>query len=94
MALTLIVAYDVTSDRRRAKLAGLLQAWGDRLQYSVFVCVLDESHLGALESEIKRIIDPDTDSVALVRQCAACWKAIGAMGQREIPEGATYWASF
>ena len=37
MAVTLLVAYDITVDNRRARLAALLQSWGDRIQYSVFV---------------------------------------------------------
>ncbi|MFI8774620.1 CRISPR-associated endonuclease Cas2 [Gordonia sp. NPDC062954] len=40
MAVTILVAYDITEDRRRARLAALLQAWGDRIQYSVFICHL------------------------------------------------------
>ncbi|NLI18441.1 MAG: CRISPR-associated endonuclease Cas2, partial [Actinomycetales bacterium] len=40
MALTMVVSYDVTRDDRRAKLAALLQTWGDRIQYSVFLLTL------------------------------------------------------
>ena len=38
MALTYVIAYDISDDRRRSQVAAVLQAYGDRIQRSVFVC--------------------------------------------------------
>lgn len=37
-----LVSYDITSDRRRRRIANLLENYGKRIQYSVFECYLDE----------------------------------------------------
>lgn len=33
----LLVAYDIAEDRRREQIAHLLESYGDRVQYSVFI---------------------------------------------------------
>ena len=38
--MIVLIAYDVTSDRRRSKIARLLANHGERIQYSVFECEL------------------------------------------------------
>ena len=68
MALTVLAAYDITQDRRRAKLAAVLQTWGDQIQYSVFICLITPEELPALVATVQKIIDPDEDSFFLVRQ--------------------------
>ena len=37
-----VVSYDITSDRRRNKIAKTLEGYGTRIQYSVFECRLTE----------------------------------------------------
>ena len=37
-----LVCYDIVSDRRRNKVSKLLEAYGLRVQKSVFECVLDD----------------------------------------------------
>lgn len=41
-----LVSYDIPETRRRTKLAKILEDFGDRVQYSVFECILDEKLLG------------------------------------------------
>ena len=38
------------------------------------------------------IINPDTDSVYVFRQCAACWEAVGIHGQASTTGEPLYWA--
>ncbi len=94
MALTVLAAYDITEDGRRARLAALLQSWGDRIQYSVFICTVDDHQLAMLRSEISRIIDADVDSVFIVQQCRACWDGLVTLGQGEPPTAELYWEAF
>ena len=56
MALTTVIAYDVSEDARRARLAALLQMHGDRIQFSVFLCRLDDGELDELIDAAERII--------------------------------------
>ena len=51
-----LIAYDVPSDRRRAKLAKLILSYGDRIQYSVFI-------VDAAPAKVRRIKDEVQDSV-------------------------------
>jgi CRISPR-associated protein Cas2 len=94
VAVTVLVAYDVTQDRRRARLAALLQSWGDRIQYSVFICRIGTEQLGPLTDEITRIVDLDEDSIFIVRQCKTCWSDIATLGQGEPPRTDLCWEAF
>ncbi len=53
MAMTAIVAYDVSSDRRRTRLAAYLQGWGHRIQESVFQLRLEADDLSAVRAHIE-----------------------------------------
>jgi CRISPR-associated protein Cas2 len=92
MALTHIVAYDISDDRRRARVAAVLQAYGDRIQRSVFICTLEADLLAEVRSRMADIINPDTDSVYVFRQCAACWEAMGIHGQASATGEPLCWA--
>ena len=67
-----IVAYDVSDDGTRAKLAALLGSMGDRLRRSVFECELGDERLAAVLRRADTLIDHDRDSVHLFAQCAEC----------------------
>lgn len=60
-----IVAYDSPNDKRRRKLAELLEGYGKRLQWSVFECYLKEDQFKALRRELERQIHPTEDRVCL-----------------------------
>ncbi|MBR8835369.1 MAG: CRISPR-associated endonuclease Cas2 [Stigonema ocellatum SAG 48.90 = DSM 106950] len=38
-----VVAYDVPCDKRRKKISDLLEGYGQRVQYSVFECLLTQN---------------------------------------------------
>lgn len=92
--LTLVAAYDVREDDRRARLAATLQTVGDRVQKSVFVILVDEPGLMELQARALTIIDPDTDSLLFFRQCAGCWDAHVPLGQGRVPDAVTHWCVF
>ena len=92
MALTVIAAYDIRVDDRRARLAALLQAYGDRIQKSVFVLEVDEDELRTITTRSLAIIDPATDSVWFARQYVTCWAQLGTLGQTKSPEKVLFWS--
>jgi CRISPR-associated protein Cas2 len=75
-----VIAYDVVSDRRRARLARLLDGWGDRVQDSVFEAWLNEHMLQTLIPRILREIDVRQDRVSLYRVCAMSEEPIRRLG--------------
>ena len=92
MALTHVIAYDISEDGRRARVAAVLQAYGDRVQRSVFVCTVEADALEELCRRVAQMIDPRTDSLHIFRQCSACWDAVRVYGQATVTEEPLYWA--
>lgn len=93
MALTVIAAYDVSEDGRRSRLAALLQSIGDRLQKSVFLLSLTAQDLTLLQQRAAALIDPETDSLYFMRQCADCWNDLECLGQAQPPKEVLYWTA-
>lgn len=92
MALTHVITYDISDDSRRARVAAVLQAYGDRVQRSVFIATIDDDMLKDARDRIRQIINPETDSVYVFRQCAACWETVGIYGQAVASHETLYWA--
>jgi len=76
-----LVSYDIPDDRRRVKLAKALKDFGDRVQYSVFECLLDNRLLESMKKKITDLIDESEDSVRIYDLCAGCEKNIVIIGQ-------------
>lgn len=60
-----LLAYDVSSDLRRAHLAKLLESYGDRLQYSVFVIDTRPAKMVRLKVLATARLDLHTDSLLI-----------------------------
>ena len=90
--MTILAAYDIHEDSRRAKVAAALQRWGDRIQFSVFVCTVEEDDYPKLIDSVKQIIDHNADSFLVLRQCSACWERKVILGQAEPTPPTLYWA--
>jgi CRISPR-associated protein Cas2 len=72
MRLNILICYDVnTADpagqKRLRKVAKACEAYGQRVQKSVFECRLTETHLEKLKQRLLRIIDPQKDSLRFYR---------------------------
>lgn len=67
-----LVTYDIIDDKRRAKLAKALKDYGDRVQYSVFECLLEPPLFGQMLTRIRRIIRQEKDSVRIYPICQRC----------------------
>ena len=92
MALTVLAAYDVRVDSVRARMAAVLQAYGDRIQKSVFVLHVDESDLELIRAKCNDMLDLDVDSLLLLRMCGNCWTQKIQIGQANIAAPVLYWA--
>jgi CRISPR-associated protein Cas2 len=71
--MTYIVAYDITENSNRNRLAKYLGKYGIRVQKSVFAIQLDRHVLKKFLADVKRIAGDD-DQVALFRLCSGCEK--------------------
>ncbi len=68
-----VVVYDIADDKRRAKIVKLLQPLGDRINYSVFECMLTRRQRQELQAALQAIINPAEDQVALYNICVDCY---------------------
>jgi CRISPR-associated protein Cas2 len=76
-----IVSYDITDTSRRTRLAKSLEDFGDRVQYSVFECILDNELFEIMISKIEKIVIEKEDSVRIYPLCANCEKVIRIIGK-------------
>lgn len=81
----LLISYDIPNNKRRTKIAKMMEDYGQRVQYSVFECDLSAKHLGKLLKELKGVMVEKEDSVRVYRLCAACVKEITVLGQGKPP---------
>ena len=70
--MNILVTYDVsteTSDgqRRLRKVATACKNYGQRVQYSVFECQVDEAQYEALRAQLVKIINLKVDSIRLYK---------------------------
>lgn len=76
-----VISYDIPLDKRRVKLAKLLEGFGQRVQFSVFECNLDDREYLVLMRKLRRLAKPgDGDSVRIYRLCSPCTKQIEIIG--------------
>lgn len=90
--MIVIVAYDISSDRRRARMERLLRDYGQRVNRSVFECDIEKPFYPQLRRISREIIDKQKDSVLFYPLCLACLKKSKHEGRivPSIPEGFIY----
>jgi len=66
-----LVSYDVRDPKRLKKVAKKMEAYGTRIQYSVFRCRLDRETMEKLHWELSKIMDP-VDDLLVIPLCDGC----------------------
>ncbi len=66
--MMILITYDVNTEKaagkkRLRKIAKQCQNYGQRVQNSVFECILDPAQLAQLQHSLEEIIDPEKDSL-------------------------------
>ena len=77
------VAYDITDDKRRNKVAKILKDFGARVQYSVFECNTDRRALLRLQNRLEKAINLQEDTITFYHLCAMCEKHIARIGVKK-----------
>lgn len=69
-----LVTYDIENNKKRKKLSDLLEAYGRRVNYSVFECELNSTKLKKLKSKIieEKLFDKKLDSIRFYHICKNC----------------------
>ena len=86
-----VLAYDMTSDKRRARIAKLMEAIGERVQGSVFEAYLTHPELEKLLRRVGKVVDGKEDSLRIYTLCEACRPKTTMIGQSKMtpPPGVT-----
>jgi CRISPR-associated protein Cas2 len=92
MAVTVLVCYDISADAARARVSAYLQQWGNRIQRSVFVCVIGSDEVDTVRDRLISMINTSTDTVHMLPMCGTCWPKLIALGQAEREPDRPYWA--
>lgn len=75
-----VLCYDVTDDKRRARLFKKLKGFLRPVQKSVFEGLLPVPRRRELERSVLKAIDPEVDSVRLYPMCAHCAERMILLG--------------
>lgn len=66
MRYSVLVAYDISDEKRLRKLFRLLRGYGDHIQFSIFLCQLTDKDKLVLLEKVKDIIHHKEDQVILI----------------------------
>lgn len=77
----IVVAYDISDDKRRDKICDILSGYGKRVNYSVFECFLTEREIERLKSRIKKHFKRGEDSILYYYLCKDCLEKVERMGE-------------
>jgi len=81
-----VVAYDISDDKCRRKVGEALEAFGKRVNYSVFEIELkSKSQKRALEDELLGLLNPKEDSLRFYKLCQNCVENSWSLGDESAP---------
>ena len=84
------VAYDITDDKRRNRVAKILKDFGKRVQYSVFECNTDRQAFLRLQNRLEKVINLGEDTITFYHLCATCEKHINRIGLKKNLDNQSY----
>jgi len=90
----IVVVYDISDNKTRRIVGEILEAYGTRVNRSVFECqIKNEKQRKSLELAILNEIDIGADSVRIYSVCANCIKGSSVLGDEPKPfeRDAIYW---
>jgi CRISPR-associated protein Cas2 len=76
-----LLAYDMSDDKRRAKIAKLMESLGERVQGSVFEAYLNAAELQKIVKKSEKIMKMEEDSLRVYFLCEACRPKLQLLGQ-------------
>ncbi len=77
-----LVVYDTPSDKRRRRVAQILDAYGERVQFSVFEVFAEGAHWERMVSRLGRVVDEEEDRLRLYPACDRCARAVVSLAGR------------
>lgn len=76
-----LICYDIPDDKRRKKIADILEGYGSRVQYSVFESVLNAKQYKELRKRLKKVFKQEEDNLRFYPISAHTLKQVEIWGQ-------------
>lgn len=91
----IVVSYDIADNRRRHKIAKVLEQHGIRCNESVFECLLTEAKIKKMQARILKLADEDEDIVLYYFLCLPCVMKRESIGKKTgfAPELVMVWCA-
>ncbi len=91
-----IITYDITNDKIRNKIAGILEDYGVRVQYSVFECWLEnDEKLNLLIKNLEETLDSNENgNIRIYTSCKDCFEKTIGIGETKKNKGEEGYAVF
>ena len=86
-----LVAYDISDDRRLREIAKLMEAYGKRVQRSVFECSLSKQQIVGLIHESKMRMNRLEDKVQIYQLCRDCRDRFSLHSAAELSRDPDVW---
>ena len=67
-----LITYDIENNKRRKKVSDELEAYGYRVNFSVFECELNKKKKKKLVEKLEELIDKKIDSLRFYHICENC----------------------
>ncbi|MEZ0329680.1 MAG: CRISPR-associated endonuclease Cas2 [Dissulfuribacterales bacterium] len=77
-----VISYDISDNKRLAKIAKIMTKYTTRVLYSIFEGELTHEQERAVKSEVKRLLLPEEDSVIYFKLCTECADEIRTLGMK------------
>lgn len=79
--MRVVVSYDISDDKRRRKVAEIMEGYGYRVQYSVFECDLSKNQMAEMKQALRPYVKSrEMDSIRFYPLPADAVELIQVMG--------------
>lgn len=75
-----LIAYDIADNKRRSRIAKVMESMGARVQGSVFEVFLTQKELEETIRRCKKALNEKEDSLRIYYLCGACQRKIQIIG--------------
>ena len=80
-----LIAYDISNNKKRKKISDLLDRYGERINLSVYECMLTDVQKEDIINQLKVIMDKN-DIVKIYFICSTCYSKSIHLGKKEPPK--------
>ena len=75
-----VVCYDIVDDKKRTRIAKIMENYGKRVQKSVFECFLNDREFEEMKKKVEKEMDFEQDNINYYFLCEKCKNSIVKSG--------------